>query len=113
MVLRPKCLSLYKNEEEYSPLLIMPFSSILDVVEIDPISGSKKFCMQIIGEERNYRFCATSEESLMRWLGAFKSLLARRKGRDDQSKSVVAAQAPALTVTSGTPTRPEHGVNAR
>ena len=35
--------------------------------------------MQIISEERNYRFCAPDEDSLARWLGAFKSLLAKRK----------------------------------
>ena len=79
MVLRPKGLALYKNEEEYTALLILPFTSIIDVVEIDPISKSKTACLQIITEERNYRFCALDEEDLTRWLGAFKSLLSKRK----------------------------------
>jgi hypothetical protein len=35
--------------------------------------------MQIIAEEKSYRFCAPSEEALARWLGALKSQLARRK----------------------------------
>ncbi|EGP90351.1 uncharacterized protein MYCGRDRAFT_68870 [Zymoseptoria tritici IPO323] len=79
MVLRPKGLAIYKNEEEYSALVVLPFSTIIDAVEIDPISKSKRECMQIISEERNYRFCAFDEESLARWLGAFKSLLEKRK----------------------------------
>jgi hypothetical protein len=79
MVLRPKGLTMYKNEEEYSALIVLPFSTIIDAVEIDAISRSKTACMQIIGEERNYRFCAYDEESLAKWLGAFKSLLEKRK----------------------------------
>lgn len=81
MVLRPKQLTLYKNDEEYTAQLILPFPSIIDVVEIDPISKSKTACMQIISEERNYRFCAMDEESLAKWLGAFKSLLSKRKAK--------------------------------
>lgn len=81
-VLRPKSLALYKNEEEYSALLIMPFPSIVDVVDIDPMSRTKRHCMQAITEERNYRFCALSEEELVKWLGAFKSLLSRRREGD-------------------------------
>jgi hypothetical protein len=81
-VLRPKSLALYKNEEEYSALLVLPFLSILDAVDIDPQSRSKRYCMQVITEERNYRFCAVSEEECAKWLGAFKSLLLRRKEGD-------------------------------
>lgn len=79
MVVRPKALALYKNEDEYRPLLILPFESIIDAVEIDPISKSKQYCLQVISEERNYRFCALDEECLNRWLGAFKSVLSKRK----------------------------------
>lgn len=79
MVLRPKQLALYKDNEEYTAQLVLPFSSILDAVEIDAISKTKLSCMQIISEERNYRFCAADEESLAKWLGAFKSLLSKRK----------------------------------
>ncbi|KAF2651433.1 hypothetical protein K491DRAFT_707043 [Lophiostoma macrostomum CBS 122681] len=79
VVLRPKTLGLYKNEEEYSANLIVPFSNIIDAVDIDPVSRTKKYCMQIISEEKNFRFCASNEDSLSKWLGAFKSLLAKRK----------------------------------
>ncbi|KAF2794813.1 PH-domain-containing protein [Melanomma pulvis-pyrius CBS 109.77] len=79
VVLRPKALGLYKNEEEYSANLIIPFTSIIDAVDIDPASKSRKHCMQVISEEKNFRFSAPGEESLARWLGAFKSLLVKRK----------------------------------
>ncbi|CAD0090926.1 unnamed protein product [Aureobasidium vineae] len=79
MVLRPKSLALYKNEEEYAVVLLIPFHNIIDAVEINPISRSKQFCMQLITEERNYRMCAPDDDGLARWLGAVKSLLVKRK----------------------------------
>lgn len=98
VVLRPKNLAFYKNEDvcfptyiastffpeltalqEYSAHLIIPFSNIISAVEIDPVSRSKYHCMQIIAEEKSFRFCAPSEEALARWLGALKSQLAKRK----------------------------------
>jgi hypothetical protein len=35
--------------------------------------------MQVICEEKNYKFCASNEDSLAKWLGAFKSLLVKKK----------------------------------
>ncbi|CZT18728.1 related to PH domain protein [Ramularia collo-cygni] len=85
MVLRPKGLVVYKTEEEYTAMIVLPFASIIDAVEIDAISKSKRSCMQVISEERNYRFCAFDEESLAKWLGAFKSLLSKRKTKPSVS----------------------------
>lgn len=82
MVLRPKGLALYKNEDEYRAVLILPFSEILEAVEINPLSKSKDQCMELICEERNYRFCARDEETLTKWLGSFKSLLSRRRAAE-------------------------------
>ncbi|KAI9768187.1 MAG: hypothetical protein M1840_005017 [Geoglossum simile] len=90
VVLRPKNLAFYKNDEEYSAQLIIPLSNIISAVEIDPISKSKTHCMELIAEEKRYRFCALDEESLDKWLGALKSLLAKRKEAD--RKRVVAQQ---------------------
>jgi hypothetical protein len=92
VVLRPKALGLYKNEEEYSANLIIPFSAIIDAVDIDPISRTKKYCMQIITEEKNFRFCASNEDSLAKWLGAFKSLLVKRKEADLQRLTTAASK---------------------
>ncbi|KAL6721797.1 hypothetical protein ACLMJK_000902 [Lecanora helva] len=79
VVLRPKNLAFYKNEEEYAAHLIIPLSNIIDAVEIDPISRSKSHCMQVIAEDKSYRFCTSSEDALAEWLGALKSQLAKKK----------------------------------
>lgn len=63
-VLRQKKFALYKSEDEYSATLILPLSNIISAVEIDPVSKSKAHCMQIIAEDKSYRFCAPSEEAL-------------------------------------------------
>lgn len=55
-------------------------SQVINAAEMDPISRSKKFCLQIITEDRPiYRFCAPDEESLAKWLGAVKSIVVTRK----------------------------------
>jgi hypothetical protein len=88
-VLRPKNLALYKDDGEYSPRLIIPLSSVINAVEIDPVSRTKTYCMQIITDEKSYRFCAHSEESLDKSLGAFKSLLAKRKENEGKRSTGV------------------------
>lgn len=79
VVLRPKNLAFYKNDEEYAAQLIIPLSSIINAVEIDPLSRSKSHCMQIITEDKTLRCCAQNEEALTKWLGAIASQLARRR----------------------------------
>lgn len=81
LVVRPKGLAFYKGEDEYMAALILPLNVVTDAVEIDPISKSKHYCMQIISEERNYRFSCQDEESLTRCLGSLKSLLSKQKIR--------------------------------
>jgi hypothetical protein len=78
-VLRAKSLALYKNEEEYQPLHIIPFGSILEAADIDNLSRTKRHCFQVITEERQFKFCARSEEELAKWVGGFKALLAKRR----------------------------------
>ncbi len=78
-VLRPRNLILYKDESEYTASFVLQLGSIVNVVDLDPISRTKTHCMQIITDEKSYRFCAYDEESLVQCLGAFKSLLAKRK----------------------------------
>lgn len=87
VVLRPKCLAFYKDDQEYSASLIVPFTSIIDAVDIDSVSKSKRHCMQIISEEKNIKLCALDENSLAKCLGAFKSLLVKK--RDAEQKRVV------------------------
>ncbi|KAJ6078987.1 hypothetical protein N7467_008740 [Penicillium canescens] len=82
VVLRPKSLAFYKDDAEYSALKIIPMSQVIDAAEVDPLSRSKTFCMQIIAEEKTYRLCAPDEESLALWLGSLKSILAARRKLD-------------------------------
>ncbi|KAJ5408881.1 hypothetical protein N7509_002764 [Penicillium cosmopolitanum] len=79
VVLRPKTLAFYKDDQEYSALKIISMSQVIDAAEVDPMSRSKRFCLQLIAEEKTYRLCAPDEESLARWLGAMKSIFAARK----------------------------------
>lgn len=89
VVLRPKSLAFYKDEQEYSAIKIIPMNQVIDAAEVDPMSRSKTFCLQIIAEEKTYRLCAPDEESLARWLGALKSIVVARK------KLIEATPAPA------------------
>ena len=66
--------------QEYRATKIFPLDSIVDAVEIDPISNSKKHCLQIITEAKAYRLVAPDEDVLVKALGAMKSALARSKG---------------------------------
>ncbi|KAL4931495.1 PH domain-containing protein [Aspergillus undulatus] len=79
VVLRAKSLSFYKDEQEYSATEIIPMSQIFDVAEVDPMSRSKNFCLQIIAEEKIIRLSTPDEESLTKWLGALKSIIVARK----------------------------------
>ncbi|KAL5002155.1 hypothetical protein BDV10DRAFT_158472 [Aspergillus recurvatus] len=78
VVLRAKSLAFYKDEQEYSAVKIIPMVQIFDVTEVDPMSRSKNFCLQIIAEEKIYRLSTPDEESLTKWLGALKSIIVAR-----------------------------------
>lgn len=104
-VLRPRNFILYRDESEYAAKLVVPLSSVVNVVDIDPM-GSKAHCLQLITEERNYRFCAAGEEELVQCLGAFKSLLTKRKELEERIAAVTggagkgAVAAPTATATA-------------
>ena len=83
-VLRPKNLSFYKDDREYSAVKIVSMSSVINAAEIDPISRTKKFCFQVIVEDKTFRLAAEDEETLDRWVGALKSVLARRDARREE-----------------------------
>ena len=77
-MLRRKSLALYRGEEEYRALLLLPLSTIVDAVETDALSSRRQYCMQVIGEDSTYRFAAEDENDLERWLGGLKSVLAKK-----------------------------------
>ncbi|KAL7626344.1 hypothetical protein AAE478_003116 [Parahypoxylon ruwenzoriense] len=93
-VLRPRNLILYKDESEYKASFILSLSAIVNVVDIDPISKTKLRCFQVITDEKSYRFCAHDEETLVHCLGAFKSLLSKRRGLE--ARAAASANATAL-----------------
>ncbi|KFA63521.1 hypothetical protein S40285_00385 [Stachybotrys chlorohalonatus IBT 40285] len=88
-VLRPRNFILYKDESEYTAQRILPLPSVVNVVDIDPLSKHKTHCLQVITEEKSYRFCAPNEDALVRCIGAFKSLLAKR--REAQARAAAAS----------------------
>ncbi len=88
LVVRPKGLALYKNEDEYAALLVLSIGAIIDAVEIDAVSRSKVWCMQILTEERNYRFSVGDEEGLTRCLGALKSLGSQKRRKRKEMEGV-------------------------
>ncbi|KAI1106245.1 PH domain-containing protein [Jackrogersella minutella] len=96
-VLRPRNLILYKDESEYKASFILSLSVIVNVVDIDPISKTKLHCFQIITDEKTYRFCANDEETLVHCLGAFKSILSKRRELEARAAASanVTAQPPA------------------
>ncbi|KXJ97204.1 hypothetical protein Micbo1qcDRAFT_199926 [Microdochium bolleyi] len=94
-VLRPRNLILYKDESEYTAYFILPLSAIVNTVDIDPVSKTKTHCMQIITDEKSYRLCAHEEESLVQCLGAFKSILNKR--REFETRAAVTTGASAIS----------------
>lgn len=94
-VLRPRNFILYKDESEYTAQFIRPMSAIVNVVDIDPVSKTKTHCLQLITEEKSYRFCAHDEESLIHCLGAFKSLLAKRRELEVRAAATATQPIPA------------------
>ncbi|KAH9906192.1 PH domain-containing protein [Xylariomycetidae sp. FL2044] len=106
-VLRPRNLILYKDESEYTASFILSLSTVLNVVDIDPVSKTKTQCLQVITDEKGYRFCAHNEESLVHCLGAFKSLLSKRKELEARvaASSSVGNVAPTTATSTTTPVR--------
>ncbi|KKA28132.1 hypothetical protein TD95_000973 [Thielaviopsis punctulata] len=104
-VLRPRNLILYRDQSEYTAQFILPLGSIVDAVDIDPISKTKKFCLQVITEEKTFKFCAHDEEALVQCLGAFKSLLAKRRELEARASASAAIGASAAAPAGATASR--------
>jgi hypothetical protein len=98
VVLRPNSLYFYKDEQEYSAVKIIDMSNIINAAEIDPVSRSRNNCLQIIAEDRTYRFSAPDEESLAKWLTALKSVVSKRRGSSRKSMGIPALPGPSATV---------------
>ncbi|KAF9903201.1 hypothetical protein EC991_004067 [Linnemannia zychae] len=69
-VLRGDKLTYYKNTKEYQPLGIIPLSSIIDALQMDPVSKHKQYCLRIVTAKRSFVCCAPDEDTLLLWLDA-------------------------------------------
>lgn len=80
VILTSRRLLIYKNEPIKSikvqpPHKELDVQNIIDVMELDPISRSKKYCFQIITPERRIQFATAGEEDLIRWIAAIKCVI--------------------------------------
>lgn len=77
-VLTVDSLSFYKSQssahQHKKPIKTIPVDQLLDVVELDPLSKSKPYCMQLITPAKRIRFSLDSEPELTKWLVAIKSI---------------------------------------
>lgn len=85
VVLTTHRMVFYKSEKHKAQLKMIPVGDIIDVVDIDPLSRTKRFCMQLITDRKRLRFCAENEEDLTKWLASLKSLLPPREKQSTTS----------------------------
>ncbi|KAF8950464.1 hypothetical protein BGZ46_004524, partial [Entomortierella lignicola] len=69
-VLRGDKLTYYKNTKEYQPHGIIPLSTIIDCLQMDPVSKSKQYCLRIVTTKRSFVCSAPDEDTLLQWLDA-------------------------------------------
>ncbi|KAI1321739.1 hypothetical protein EDD11_000015 [Mortierella claussenii] len=76
-VLRGDKLTYYKNAKEYQPLGIIPLSTIIDSLQMDPVSKHKRYCLRIVTSKRSFVCCAPDEDTLLQWIDALHVECAR------------------------------------
>ncbi|KAG0013357.1 hypothetical protein BGZ80_011128 [Entomortierella chlamydospora] len=69
-VLRGDKLIYYKNTKEYQPHGIIPLSTIIDCLQMDPVSKSRQYCLRIVTVKRSFVCSAPDEDTLLQWLDA-------------------------------------------
>ncbi|CAH2354930.1 hypothetical protein CLIB1423_20S00122 [[Candida] railenensis] len=79
IVLSDRTLNLHKHETDKEPYKRLLVKDLVDVIEIDPISSSKKWCFLIITPNKRIRLCAASEDEMTQWLASLKTVINRQK----------------------------------
>lgn len=79
VVLTNKNMNIFKRQNDVHPYKRLLVKDIVDVIEIDPLSSSKKWCILIITPSKRIRFCCTSEDEMTQWLASFKTLVERNR----------------------------------
>ncbi|KAI9317604.1 hypothetical protein BX666DRAFT_1857195, partial [Dichotomocladium elegans] len=80
-VLRQDTLAYYEDDKEYKSHRIIPLESIIDSLEIDPISKNKRYVFKIVILKRSYVVCASSEDERSAWLDALNAPLRRVRSK--------------------------------
>lgn len=84
IILTNKYLYFYKTIKDYETGKVykrINLDDLIDVVELDPLSKSKVYCMLIITPMKRIRFCAANEEELTKWLVLLKTIVKTRKNK--------------------------------
>ncbi|CCE79711.1 Piso0_001795 [Millerozyma farinosa CBS 7064] len=77
VVMTNKSVSFFKHQEDVRKFKVISSllaNDIIDVIELDPLSKSKKWCFLLITPTKRKRFCAASEADMLAWLSALKFL---------------------------------------
>ncbi|KAJ3157690.1 hypothetical protein HDU89_000066 [Geranomyces variabilis] len=73
-VLRGGSLFGYKNDSEYVVKRLIPLSSVLDILEIDPQGKHHLFCFKIVLPKRQLVLCADTEKDMKLWIDSLRSM---------------------------------------
>ena len=91
-VLTVDSLCFYKSQnsahQHKKPIKTIGVDQLLDVVELDPLSKSKPYCMQLITPAKRIRFSLDSEPELTKWLVAIKSIAKEDFTKGDSPKDL-------------------------
>ena len=75
--------------QEGEALRVIPLSVILDAIETDQVSKSKRHCFKLITSKRPFIVCAPNEESEAAWLGALQMTLKKAKEKLKEEEDAV------------------------
>lgn len=70
-----------RHSNQKTPHRTVLVAEIVDVIELDPLLRSKRWCLMVITPTKRMRFCAASEDEMVRWLAALKALAAQHGDR--------------------------------
>lgn len=87
LVLTNKSLYFYNTRHDATlkhvpPYKSIPCDQILDVIDVDPLSKSKVWCLLIITPKKRIRFSASSEEEVEKWFAALQAIILSHKKAD-------------------------------
>ncbi|KAG7196167.1 uncharacterized protein KQ657_000179 [Scheffersomyces spartinae] len=87
LVLTNKTLYFYNSKQSALLKNILPYKTIscdhiVDVIDVDPLSRSKVWCLLIITPTKRIRFCASSEEEVEKWFAALQAVILSNKKTD-------------------------------